>query len=207
MLHLRGEQEYPVPPLGVPDSATCRRSPTSRSTTPSRSSSSEPSRAAGLRRDLRERPGGRRDLRPTRRPAAGHRAGGRAESSCSRPTRSSPASRRACRLLTGGARDLPARQQTLRGAIDWSYNLLDAAERVLFRRLRVFGGGCTIECAQTVCDPDLDLGLDVARRARVVRRQEPAFAARKRPTASRGSACLRRSASTRRERLARESRR
>ena len=64
-------------------------------------------------------------------------------------------------LLTGGARDLPTRQQTLRGTIAWSYDLLDEGERVLFRRLAVFVGGCTLEAIAAVCDPDGDLGLDV----------------------------------------------
>ncbi len=64
-------------------------------------------------------------------------------------------------LLTGGARDLPARQQTLRGAIAWSYDLLDAAERSLFRRLAVFVDGCTYEAAEAVCNPEQDLELDV----------------------------------------------
>src|SRR5207248_5703505 len=64
-------------------------------------------------------------------------------------------------LLTGGARDLPARQQTLRGAIAWSYDLLDEAERCLFRRLSIFVGGCTLEAAEAIGNPDGDLGLDV----------------------------------------------
>jgi predicted ATPase len=64
-------------------------------------------------------------------------------------------------LLTGGARDLPARQQTLRNTVDWSYGLLDAAEQTLFRRLSVFTGGCTLEGVEAVCDTKCNLGLDV----------------------------------------------
>jgi predicted ATPase/class 3 adenylate cyclase len=63
-------------------------------------------------------------------------------------------------LLTGGARDLPARQQTLRGAIAWSYDLLDEAERALFRRLSIFVGGWTLEAAETVSNSE-ELGVDV----------------------------------------------
>jgi len=51
-------------------------------------------------------------------------------------------------LLTGGPRDLPARQQTLRSAMDWSYELLEPAERVLFARLAVFVGGCSLEAIE-----------------------------------------------------------
>jgi non-specific serine/threonine protein kinase len=54
-------------------------------------------------------------------------------------------------LLTGGARDLPAHQQTLRDAIRWSFDLLNAGERSLFQRLAVFAGGCTLEAAEAVC--------------------------------------------------------
>ena len=64
-------------------------------------------------------------------------------------------------LVTGGARDLPARQQTLRQAIDWSYDLLNEPEQKLFRRLSVFLGGCTLEAVESVCDTKKDLGLDV----------------------------------------------
>ncbi len=58
---------------------------------------------------------------------------------------------RALALLTGEARDRPVRQQTMRAAITWSYDLLDEREQVLLRRLAVFAGGCTIEAAEAVC--------------------------------------------------------
>jgi len=64
-------------------------------------------------------------------------------------------------LLTGGARELPARQRTLRGAIDWSHDLLTGTERRLFRRLSVFRGGCAFEDAEAVCGADGDLEEDV----------------------------------------------
>ncbi len=64
-------------------------------------------------------------------------------------------------ILTGGARDLPARQQTLRGAIAWSHDLLGEPEQRLFRRLSVFVGGCTFEAAEAVSDARQDLGIDV----------------------------------------------
>ena len=59
-------------------------------------------------------------------------------------------------LLTSGHRDLPARQQTLRATIDWSYGLLDEIEQSLLRLLSVFVGGCTLPAAEAVCAADLD---------------------------------------------------
>ena len=54
-------------------------------------------------------------------------------------------------VLTGGAQDVPARQQTLRNTIEWSYNLLDAQEQRLFRRFSVFVGGCTLQAIEAIC--------------------------------------------------------
>jgi len=55
------------------------------------------------------------------------------------------------RVLTGGVRDAPARQQTLRNTLQWSYDLLAEQEQRLFRWLSVFVGGCTLEAAEAVC--------------------------------------------------------
>ena len=62
-------------------------------------------------------------------------------------------------LLSGGARDLPARQQTLRATIDWSLNLLSAEEQALFMRLAVFNGGCSLGAAEAVCGREILDGL------------------------------------------------
>ncbi|MCX4867481.1 winged helix-turn-helix domain-containing protein [Streptomyces sp. NBC_00257] len=55
------------------------------------------------------------------------------------------------RLLTSGARTVLPRQQTLRAVVDWSWDLLDEAERAVLRRLSVFAGGCTLDAAEAVC--------------------------------------------------------
>ena len=54
-------------------------------------------------------------------------------------------------LLTSSAPDMPARQQTLRNTLDWSYDLLNAEEQRLFRSLAVFVGGCQLQAAEAVC--------------------------------------------------------
>ncbi len=64
-------------------------------------------------------------------------------------------------LLAGGSRDLPERQQTLRGAVAWSYDLLDERTRRLMERFSVFRGGATLDLAERVCGPASDLGVDV----------------------------------------------
>src|SRR5918993_381173 len=62
-------------------------------------------------------------------------------------------------LLTGGARDAPARQRTLRNTIAWSYDLLEPKEQILFRRLAVFGGGATFEAVEAVANADGSLDV------------------------------------------------
>lgn len=62
------------------------------------------------------------------------------------------------RLLTGGLRTALERHQTLRAAVDWSYNLLPPEEQTLFRRLSVFVGGWTLEAAESVCGEDTGSG-------------------------------------------------
>ena len=56
------------------------------------------------------------------------------------------------RLLTGGSRTAPERQQTLRAALDWSHDLLSEPERVLFRRLAVFSGSFSLDAAEEICE-------------------------------------------------------
>jgi tetratricopeptide (TPR) repeat protein len=67
-------------------------------------------------------------------------------------------------VLTAGSRDLPERQQTLRGAIAWSYDLLDEGARRLVDRLSVFRGGFELEMAETVCGPAGEIGGEVVDR-------------------------------------------
>ncbi|MFF5702883.1 ATP-binding protein [Streptomyces sp. NPDC012794] len=67
------------------------------------------------------------------------------------------------RLLTGGARTVLPRQQTLRAVVDWSWDLLDEPERAVLGRLSVFAGGCDLDAAEAVCaDPDAGPDTDVA---------------------------------------------
>jgi predicted ATPase/predicted Ser/Thr protein kinase len=160
-LHLYGEQEFPVPALAVPDT---------HSKSSLESASQFPAVALFVQRALAAKP----DFELNRQNASAvieicARLDGlplAIELAAARVKVLSPASmltRLASRLqlLTGGARDLPQRQQTLRGAIDWSYELLDAAEQTLFRRLSVFVGGCGLEGVEAVCDTKGDLGLDL----------------------------------------------
>jgi predicted ATPase/class 3 adenylate cyclase len=77
-------------------------------------------------------------------------------------------------VLTGGARDVPERQRTLRDTIAWSYELLDEPEQRLFSRLAVFVGGFTLAGAEEVCDADLDTVTSLVEKS-LVRHGEDRF--------------------------------
>ena len=100
------------------------------------------------------------------------------------------------KILTGGARVLQERQQTLRALVDWSFDLLNPPEQTLFARLGVFVGGFDLDAAEQVCGVDPLRGRRRARSARFAGRQVagPARRARKQWAAT---ACSRRFASTR----------
>lgn len=65
-------------------------------------------------------------------------------------------------LLTGGPRDAPARQRTVRATLDWSYQLLTPAQQTLLRRLAVFAGGWSLEAAEAICADDAGDGIEQA---------------------------------------------
>ena len=160
-LHVYGEHEFPVPALAVPDL---------RSMPPVEGLSQYPAVALFVQRAVAAKPDF--ELNKQNAPAIIEicaRLDGlplAIELAAARVKVLSPSlmlTRLSSRLqlLTGGARDLPQRQQTLRAAIDWSYDLLSAAEQKLFRRLSVFVGGCTLEGVEAVCDTKGDLDLDL----------------------------------------------
>ena len=160
-LHVYGEHEFPVPPLALPDS---------RATPSLKALSQYPAVALFVQRAVAAKPDFELNQENARAvteicagldglPLAIELAAARVKVLSPSSMRTRLASR--LQLLTGGARDLPHRQQTLRATIDWSYDLLTAAEQKLFRRLSVFNGGCTLEGAEAVCDTKADLDLDL----------------------------------------------
>jgi predicted ATPase/DNA-binding winged helix-turn-helix (wHTH) protein len=159
-LHVYGENEFPVPPLALPEQSVSTVEVLAQS----------PAVALFVQRAVAAKP----DFQLTPENAAAvaeicARLDGlplAIELAAARVKVLSPTAMRTrlssrLQLLTGGARDLPQRHQTLRAAMDWSYDLLSPTEQKLFRRLSVFVGGCTLEGAEAVCDAkgDLDLGL------------------------------------------------
>jgi predicted ATPase len=160
-LHIYGEREFPVPPLGLPDLGA---------TISVRALARKPAVALFLERAVAVKP----NFELTEENALAvaticNRLDGlplAIELAAARIKLLSPSAMQTrlesrLQLLTGGAKDLPVRQQTLRGAIDWSYGLLNPAEQALFRRLSVFVGGCTLEGVEAVCNTKQDLEIDV----------------------------------------------
>ena len=116
-------------------------------------------RARGRRSGVRSRQqlrGGSGDLRPARRPAARDRTRRGADAGLAPSDLLTRLDDR-FRLLTGGSRTAPPRQQTLRAVIDWSYALLFEQERLVFERASVFAGGFSLTAAEAVCSgPGVD---------------------------------------------------
>ncbi len=158
LLHVHGEHEYPVPPLRVPDPASL---PPLEALSHFEAVALFIDRAQAARADF--------TVTNESAPAVAEivsRLDGlplAIELAAARTKILSPTAiigRLGSRLafLAGGPRDLPARQQTLRHAIDWSYELLPNQEQALLRRLAAFVGGCTLEAVDAVCVPaELDL--------------------------------------------------
>jgi predicted ATPase/serine/threonine protein kinase len=160
-LHVYGEHEFAVPALALPDSQSL---PPIETLSQYSAVALFVERAIAAKPDFELTPGNASAVaeicvRLDGLPLAIELAAARVKVLSPASLRTRLASR--LQLLTGGARDLPLRQQTLRAAIDWSYDLLNAAEQKLFRRLSVFVGGCTLEGVEAVCDTKGDLGLDL----------------------------------------------
>lgn len=159
-LRVYAEHEFPVPPLALPDSRTFSLE----------TLAEIPSVALFVQRACAAKPGF--ELSSENAPAVIEicaRLDGlplAIELAAARVKVLSPSamlSRLASRLqlLTGGARDLPERQQTLRAAMDWSYDLLSPEEQKLFRRLSVFADGCNLESVEAICNAKADLDLEL----------------------------------------------
>ena len=160
-LHIYGEQEFPVPPLPLPR-AEARASPATLMQCASVALFVQ--RAAAGRPDFALTPNNADAVSEICRrldglPLAIELAAARVK--ILPPRELLARIERPLEVLTGGARDLPERQQTLRQAIKWSYDLLAPPEQKLFRRLSVFAGGFTLEGAEAVCDTCEDLGVAV----------------------------------------------
>jgi predicted ATPase/serine/threonine protein kinase len=160
-LRVYGEQEFPVPPLALPAGKSL---PPLETLAQYSAISLFLQRAAAVRRDFKltqENAAAVTEIcsRLDGLPLAIELAAARVKLLSPAAMCTRLASR--LQLLTGGARDLPARQQTLRQAFDWSYDLLTAQEQKLFRRLSVFLGGSTLEGVESVCNTRNDLELDV----------------------------------------------
>jgi len=155
-LQVRGEQQIEVPPLAVPDlSQTSTQAPSVEALQQYPAVALFVERAQAVRPDFALTPENGQAVaaicaRLDGLPLALELAAARVrllppEAMARRLEQSLP-------LLTGGARDLPARQRTLRDTIAWSYDLLSEPEQRLFRWLSVFVGGFTLEAAAAICE-------------------------------------------------------
>jgi len=151
VLHVRGEQEFPVPPMAVPDPAHL---PDMVALAQYEALALFIQRAQAVKPDFQVTPANARDIAEIcvqldGLPLAIELAAARIKLLPPKALLARLSERLA--VLTSGPHDAPARQQTLRNTIAWSYNLLEAQEQRLFRRLSVFVGGCTLEAIETVC--------------------------------------------------------
>ncbi len=160
-LHLYGEQEYLVPPLALPDPDD-RVSVDTSAPAQSEAIMLFVQRAHAVKRDFElttKNAGAIADIciRLDGLPLAIELAAARVKLYPPEELRQRLNNR--LNTLTGGARDLPERHRTLRGAIAWSYDLLDAGEQRLFARLGIFVGGWTLEAMGAICTSDLPIDV------------------------------------------------
>lgn len=160
-LHIYGEREYPVPPLPLPDR---RRSASVEQAMQYESVRLFVARAQEVKADFALTPANAKSIveicyRLDGLPLAIELAA--AWIKLLTPQALLQRFTHTLQVLTGGARDLPARQQTLRGAIDWSYTTLGAEEQALFARMAVFAGGGTLTAIETICGAPHDLKMEI----------------------------------------------
>jgi predicted ATPase/DNA-binding CsgD family transcriptional regulator len=182
VLHVQGEQDYPVPPLGMPAS----RAGSTSSTPPVEVLAGYDAVALFLERARLVQPDFA--LTDSNAPAVVdicRRLDGlplAIELAAARTNVLTPPALQArltnrLQVLTGGARDQPARHQTLRSAIAWSYDLLNGPEQMLFRRLAVCAGGSTLDAAEAIAGDvggvDILDGIAVLVDSSLMRRDEP----------------------------------
>jgi predicted ATPase len=178
-LRVYGEREYPVPPLGVPDS---RHLPGAETLSTYESVALFVDRAMAVRPDFAVTDANARAVaeicvRLDGLPLAIELAAARVRVLSPQAIIERLGDR--LKLLSGGSRDLPERQQTLRGAIAWSYDLLEEADQLVFARFAVFAGGATLDATeQVVFDPGdtaeaLDAMASLADKSLVRQETEP----------------------------------
>lgn len=160
-LRVRGEREFPVPPLALPDP---KNLPTLEDLSQYASVALFVERALALKPDFHLTPENAHAIaeicaRLDGLPLAIELAATRVKLLPPQALLARLGNR--LQILTEGARDVPKRQQTLRNAIKWSYDLLSTNEQMLFKRLSVFVGGCTLAAVEEMCEALGDVGINV----------------------------------------------